>query len=62
MKEKMNAYCKEIRKPEAKFYGPEFHHVPRDETTWQLMFCPNSGPSELSSRLMYLLKYSTAPW
>ena len=28
-KEKMNAYYKEIRKLEAKFYGLEFHHVPR---------------------------------
>jgi hypothetical protein len=26
----MDAYCKEIRKLEAKFYGLEFHHVPKD--------------------------------
>jgi hypothetical protein len=26
----MDAYCKEIRKLEAKFYDLEFHHVPRD--------------------------------
>jgi len=26
----MDAYCREIRKLEAKFYGLEFHHVPRD--------------------------------
>ena len=30
-KEKMDAYCREIRKPETKFYGLEFHHVPRDD-------------------------------
>ena len=29
-KEKMDAYCREIRKLETKFYGMEFHHVPRD--------------------------------
>jgi len=29
-KEKMDAYCREIRKLEAKFYGLEFHHVPWD--------------------------------
>ena len=29
-KEKMNTYCKEVHKLEAKFYGHEFHHVPRD--------------------------------
>ena len=29
-KEKMDAYCREIRKLETKFYGLEFHHVPRD--------------------------------
>jgi len=28
--EKMDAYCKEIRKLEAHFYGLEFHHVFRD--------------------------------
>ena len=27
----MDAYCWEIRKLEAKFYGLEFHHVPRDD-------------------------------
>jgi len=27
---KMDAYCKEIRKVEARFYGLEFHHVLRD--------------------------------
>ena len=27
----MDAYCREIRKLEAKFYGLEFHHVPRDD-------------------------------
>ena len=27
----MEAYCQEIRKLEAKFYGLEFHHVPRDD-------------------------------
>ena len=27
----MDAYCREIRKFEAKFYGLEFHHVPRDD-------------------------------
>ena len=26
----MDANCREIRKLEAKFYGLEFHHVPRD--------------------------------
>jgi hypothetical protein len=26
----MDAYCKEILKLEAKFYGLEFHHVLRD--------------------------------
>ena len=26
----MGAYCKEIRKLEAHFYGLEFHHVLRD--------------------------------
>jgi hypothetical protein len=26
----MDAYCKEIHKIEAKFYGLKFHHVPRD--------------------------------
>jgi len=30
-KEKMDAYCREIRKLEAKFYGLEFHPVPRDD-------------------------------
>jgi ribonuclease HI len=30
-KEKMDAYCREIRKLEAKFYGLEFHHIPRDD-------------------------------
>jgi hypothetical protein len=30
-KEKMDAYCREIRKLEAKFYGLEFFHVPRDD-------------------------------
>jgi len=30
-KEKMDAYCREIRKLEAKFYGLEFHHVSRDD-------------------------------
>ena len=29
-KEKMDAYCREIRRLEAKFYGLEFHHIPRD--------------------------------
>ena len=29
-KEKMDAYCREIRKLETKFYGLEFHHAPRD--------------------------------
>ena len=29
-KEKMDAYCREIRKLETKFYSLEFHHVPRD--------------------------------
>src|SRR6185503_14519220 len=29
-KEKMDAYYREIRKLETKFYGLEFHHVPRD--------------------------------
>ena len=28
--EKMEAYCKEIRKLEAHFYGLEFHHILRD--------------------------------
>ena len=28
----MDAYCREIRKLEAKFYGLEFHHVPRDDS------------------------------
>ena len=28
---KMDAYCREIRNLEAKFYGLEFHHVPRDD-------------------------------
>ena len=27
----MDAYCREIRKLEAKFYDLEFHHVPRDD-------------------------------
>ena len=27
----MDAYCQEIRKLEAKFYGLEFHHIPRDD-------------------------------
>ena len=27
----MDAYCREIRKLEAEFYGLEFHHVPRDD-------------------------------
>ena len=27
----MDAYCREIRKLEAKFYGLEFHHVPKDD-------------------------------
>ena len=26
----MDAYCREIRKLETKFYGLEFHHVPKD--------------------------------
>ena len=30
-KEKMDAYCREIRKLEAKFYGLEFHNIPRDD-------------------------------
>ena len=30
-KEKMDAYYREITKVEAKFYGLEFHHVPRDD-------------------------------
>ena len=30
-KEKMDTYCREIRKLEAMFYGMEFHHVPRDD-------------------------------
>jgi len=30
-KEKMDAYCREIGKLEAKFYGLEFHHVSRDD-------------------------------
>ncbi|XP_039811703.1 uncharacterized protein Mb2253c-like [Panicum virgatum] len=30
-KEKIDVYCREIRKLEAKFYGLEFHHVPRDD-------------------------------
>ena len=29
--EKMDAYCREIRKLESKFYGLEFHHIPRDD-------------------------------
>jgi hypothetical protein len=29
--EKMDAYCKEIRKLEAKFYGIKYTHVVRDE-------------------------------
>ena len=27
----MDAYCREIRKLETKFYGLEFHHIPRDD-------------------------------
>jgi len=27
----MDAYCKEIRKLETKFYGLEFHHIPKDD-------------------------------
>jgi hypothetical protein len=27
----MDAYCQEIRKLEAMFYGLEFHHVPRED-------------------------------
>ena len=27
----MDAYCREIRKLEGKFYGLEFHHVPSDD-------------------------------
>ena len=30
-KEKMDAYCREIRKLEAKFYNLEFLHIPRDD-------------------------------
>jgi len=30
-KEKMDAYCREIRKLKAKFYSLEFHNVPRDD-------------------------------
>ena len=30
-KEKMDAYSREIRRLEAKFYGLEFHHAPRDD-------------------------------
>ncbi|XP_039822705.1 uncharacterized protein LOC120684907 [Panicum virgatum] len=30
-KEKMDAYCRETRKLEAKFYSLEFHHVPWDD-------------------------------
>jgi hypothetical protein len=30
-KENMDAYCLEVRKPENKFYGLEFHHVVRDK-------------------------------
>jgi ribonuclease HI len=30
-KEKMDAYCREIRMLETKFYGLEFHHIPRDD-------------------------------
>jgi len=29
-KEKIDAYCQEIRKLGAKFYSLEFHHIPRD--------------------------------
>jgi hypothetical protein len=29
--EKMDAYCKEIRKLEGKFYGIEYTHVVRDK-------------------------------
>ena len=30
-KEKMDAYCRVIRRLEANFYGLEFHHIPRDD-------------------------------
>ena len=29
--EKMDAYCREIRTLETKFYGLDFHHIPRDD-------------------------------
>ena len=38
-KEKMDAYCREIRKLEAKFYGLEFHHVPRDDNVMADVLC-----------------------
>jgi len=27
----MDTYCREIRKLKGKFYGLEFHHIPRDD-------------------------------
>ena len=59
-KEKMDAYCREIRKLETKFYGLEFHHVP-GTTTWRPMFFPNSYPSGLSYHPACLFKHSGAP-
>ena len=56
-KEKMDAYCREIRKLEAKFYGLEFHHV-TGTTTWRLTLCPSSDPSGPSYHPVCSFKHS----
>ena len=56
--EKMDAYCKEIRKLESYFYGLKFHHVLRGTTTWQLTYSPSWAPSGPSSLLESSYKLS----
>jgi ribonuclease HI len=58
-KETMDAYCREIRKLEVKFYGLEFHHVP-GMTTLQLTSFRSLDQSEHSCQQVYSSKHSTA--
>ena len=59
-KEKMDAYCREIRNLETKFYGLEFHHIPREENEGADVLS-NSDPSGLSYHPPCSFKHSEAP-
>ena len=58
--EKMDAYCKEIHKLEAHFYGLEFHHVLRDYNVAADVLS-KMAPSGHSSRLESSCRLSIPP-